>query len=632
MGMGGGMGHGAMAASTEEQSGRVRDWTLLWRLLALLRPYSARVTLSVLCAVADIGMQVLGPLVVSVAIDRYFDPHPRPRFGVSSWLPADPVHGMAVLAGAYLLILLATCGVQALQAYLAVWTGQRAMAALRDRIFAHLQRLDIAFYDTNPAGRLVTRVTNDVEALSELFSNGIVGVMANLVMVIFFLAAMLALSARLTLMLALVLPAFLALTFFFRQKMTPTQQKVRILIARINALIAEHVNGIAVLHLFNRQAASRKEFDQINRDHMIASKGWVTANSWFMPAVELMGTLSQAGLLWVGAAIMGGTGGKVTLGLVVAFLQYGAKFLRPIQDLSERYGVLQISIVSAERVFRLLDTPAPPRSQGATVAPAGTDIEFDHVWFAYRGEDWVLRDVSFRVPGGQSMAVVGHTGAGKTTLTNLLLRFYTAQRGVIRLGGTDISLIEPEVLRRRFGVVLQDTYLHEGSILENIQFGLPDGETRARIAAGHVQLDTVMDGMPDGLETHVSERGDSVSAGQKQLIGIARAICRDPKLLILDEATSDVDTETEGLVQRALEVLLEGRTSIVIAHRLGTILRADSILLLHKGEVREVGTHAELLAMRGLYWRLYRLQFGSQQRTPAGSTPWAESPVMGPAS
>jgi ATP-binding cassette subfamily B protein len=635
MGLGIGIGHGHAAhgaSSSEEQAGRVRDWQLLCRLLMLLRRHAARVLCSVACATADIVLQVLGPLVISLAIDNYFAVRERSHSLSASWLPADPIRGLALLSSAYLAILLSAGAVQTLQAYLAVWTGQQAMAELRERLFGHLQRLDITFYDSNPAGRLVTRVTNDVEALSELFSNGIVGLMANFVMVVFFLLAMFKLSPRLTLVLAAVLPAFVALTWFFRQKMTPAQQRVRILVARINAMIAEHISGIAVLHLFNRQTASQKEFDGINREHMVASKGWVTANSWFMPSVELMGTISQAGLLWTGAALLGNTGGKLTLGVLVAFLQYGAKFLRPIQDLSERYGIIQTSIVSAERVFRLLDTPASAPAPIAVPVPDGAEIEFDHVWFAYRGEEWVLRDVSFRVSAGRSLAVVGHTGAGKTTLTNLLLRFYSPQRGAIRLDGIDIAEMDLPALRRKFGVVLQDTYLHEGSVLENIRFGCePHGAERARSAARHVQLDALLTSLPQGLDTQVEERGDNLSSGQKQLIGIARAICRDPEVLILDEATSDVDVETERHVQRALATLLDGRTSIVIAHRLSTVLRADCIMVLHKGSVRESGTHSELLARRGLYWRLCRLQFGQQQRD-RDTAPWAEAPAPEPVS
>ena len=629
LGLGMGAGRGAPgAAHPEEQAGRVEDWALLWRLLGLLRPRAGQVICSVACAIADIGLQILGPLVISLAIDGYFS-H-RAGAHPARWLPSDAVQGLTLLAAMYLAILLASVTVQTLQAYLAVSTGQGAMAQLREALFAHLQRLDIAFYDGNPNGRLVTRVTNDVEALSELFSNGIVGVLANIVMVVLFLLAMLRMSPRLTAVLALILPGFVALTYFFRRKMTPAQQRVRILIARLNAMLAEHINGIAVLHLFNRQAESKREFDGLNRDHMAASMGWVTANSWFLPSVELMGTISQGGLLWAGSALLGGTGGRLTLGVLVAFLQYGAKFLRPIQDLSERYGILQTGIVSAERVFRLLDTSPPEPRPAARLAPEGTEVEFDHVWFAYRGEEWVLRDVSFRVPAGESLAVVGHTGAGKTTLTNLLLRFYAPQRGTIRLGGVDIAEIEPHALRRKFGVVLQDTYLREGSIGDNIRFGSGAGAEAARTAAQHAQLDALLTALPQGLDEPVAERGNNLSSGQKQLVGIARAICRDPDLLILDEATSGVDVETEARVQRAVHQLLHGRTSIVIAHRLSTVLRANRILVLHKGTVRESGTHAELIAVRGLYWRLYRLQFGAQPAASAGMQ-CGEDAVLAPA-
>jgi ATP-binding cassette subfamily B protein len=400
------------------------------------------------------------------------------------------------------------------------------------------------------------------------------------------------------------------------------------LIARINAMIAEHVNGIAVLQLFNRQEASALEFESINRQHMIASKGWVTANSWFMPAVDLMGTISQAGLILVGAALL--EGGRLSVGILVAFLQYGAKFLRPIQDVSERYSILQTSIVSAERVFRLLDTN-PSAGQPATVSdivPAGSDVEFDHVWFAYQGDNWVLRDVSFRVGAGQSVAVVGHTGAGKTTLISLLLRFYEPQRGTIRLAGVDIRTLTVETLRRQFGVVLQDTYVQEGSILANIAFGGENTTANAaRDAARYVNLEELAGALTDGLETKVVERGDNLSAGQKQLVGFARALCRNPRLLILDEATSDVDVETEARIQRALAGLLTGRTSIIIAHRLTTILGVDRIIVMHKGAVREFGSHRELLAQRGLYWRLHQLQFGSQDRSaPRSETLQPEAP------
>jgi ATP-binding cassette subfamily B protein len=405
----------------------------------------------------------------------------------------------------------------------------------------------------------------------------------------------------------------------FRRIVTPTQQRVRILIARINAMLAEHINGVAVLQLFNREETSRREFDSINREHMTASLGWMIANSWFLPSVELMGTISQAGLIFVGAQLL--NGGSLTIGTLVAFLQYGARFLRPIQDLSERYGILQTSIVSADRVFRLLDTPAlKVQTEGRDLPLRAASIEFERVWFAYNGDNWVLRDVSFRIDAGQSLAVVGHTGAGKTTLMNLLLRFYEPQRGRILVDGIDIREIPATNLRSRFGVVLQDTYVHQGTILENIHFGMEtDGDEAARAAARHLRFEEVAGSLSAGLETHIAERGSNLSSGQKQLVGFARALCRDPRLLILDEATSDIDVETEAKIQRALETLLDGRTCLIIAHRLTTVLRADRILVMHKGAVREFGNHRELLERRGLYFRLHQLQFGAPQLRATGS-------------
>lgn len=612
-------------AGAEERTGRVQDWALFARLLGMLMPYSRRVAASVSCALVDMGLQVLGPLVISVAVDRYFLRRTNNTGALRLWLPEQRDRGLAILSLVYLSILLLSATVQILQTYLAGWTGEKAMADLRAQLFAYLQKLDIAFFDSNPVGRIVTRVTTDVEALSEMFSGGIVGLAANLVMVIFFLAAMVRISPWLTVILAIILPVFAMMTVIFRRAVTPTQQRVRILIARINAMLAEHINGVAVLQLFNREEPSSREFDSINRQHMQASIGWITANSWFLPSVELMGTISQGGLIFVGASLL--NDGRLTIGTLVAFLQYGSKFLRPIQDLSERYGILQTSVVSADRVFRLLDTPiAMPDSGAAEIGHLKASIEFDRVWFAYQGENWVLKDVSFRVEPGQSLAVVGHTGAGKTTIINLLLRFYEPQRGTIRVGGVDIRDIAAVRLRKEFGVVLQDTYVHQGSILENIHFGMEEGgEDAARLAAGYLDFEDLAGSLPDGLETRIAERGSNLSSGQKQLVGFARALCRDPKLLILDEATSDIDVETEAKIQRSLEELLEGRTLLIIAHRLTTVLRADRILVMHKGRTREIGTHQELLARRGLYWRLYQLQFGAPPAQTTTSIVWGSA-------
>ncbi len=620
--MGGGMfgGGGRFSGSAEEMTSPIRDWPLLCRVLRLLTPYWRGVLASVLSALGSTGLQILNPLVISLVIDVYFlRRSPRVVF-FNRWLPTNPLHGLALLSSIYLAVLLLSLGCESMQAYLAQWTGQKAMADLRRQLVTHLHRLHIAFYDSTPVGRLVTRVTTDVEALSDLFSNGIVSILANIGMTVFFLLAMFRVNSRLSLVLAAILPVFIALTVVFRRMITKSQQRVRILLARINSFIAEHVNGITVVQLFNRQEASLEQFDQLNSQHMAASKQWVAANAWFLPTIELMGMISQAGLLLTGSYLL--NGGRVTIGTLVAFLQYGNRFLRPIQEVSERYGVLQTSLVSAQKVFVLLDTPvpedtgkvagtAPPVVLRRKAASRSETIEFDHVWFAYREPQWVLRDVSFRVEPGQTLAIVGHTGAGKTTLANLLLRFYEPQRGLIRLGQTGVHDLHLPDLRKRFGIVLQDSFMREGSILENIRFGSEElTDAQVLRAANEIGLGDMVRRMPEGFATLLHERGEDLSAGQKQLIAFARALAHDPQYLILDEATSNVDTETESRIQQALARLLRDRTSIVIAHRLSTVMNADRIMAMHKGAIAETGTHAELMARRGIYWKLCQLQFG----------------------
>jgi ATP-binding cassette subfamily B multidrug efflux pump len=596
----------------EETTGKVRDWYLLTRLLKLMIPYWITVLGSLVASLATTLLQFVNPLVLSIAIDTYFLHRPPKVQWILHTLPSDPHRGLFVLSILWFLVLALTLVVEAAQAYLAQWTGQMAMADLRRTLLKHLHGLPISYYDTTPAGRLVTRVTTDVEALNDLFSNGIVSILANVVMTLFFLIAMLGLSSRMTLVLATVLPVFVVLTIIFRSIITASQQRVRILLARINAFIAEHVSGITVVQLFNRQEAILANFDIVNREHMDASKEWVTANAWFLPSIDLMGTISQAGLLFTGAYLL--HHGQLTIGTIVAFLQYGSRFLRPIQEISERYGVLQTSIVSAEKVFVLLDLPLLSLSGTETIRRDGpSTIEFDHVWFAYKESQWVLRDVSFQIDPGEMLAIVGHTGAGKTTLSNLLLRFYEPQRGIIRIGGIDIRNIAPSDLRRQFGVVLQDPYVREGTILENIRFGSEElSHEEIMSAVKHVGLDEQTSDLPDGLNTYIQERGDNLSSGQKQLIAFSRALAHDPSYLVLDEATSNIDVDTESRIRSALGLLLSGRTSIVIAHRLSTILAADKILVMHKGEIAESGNHRELVEQRGIYWRLYQIQFGDQ--------------------
>jgi ATP-binding cassette subfamily B protein len=598
----------------EEISAKIEDWSILGRLLTLLFPYWPKVLASLFASLAATCLQIINPLILSVAIDVYFLHHAPVSAFLIRWLPPDAHKGVLLLSGCFLFGLFLSLVTETLQNFLAQWTGQLAMADLRQRLVEKLHLLPINFYDVTPVGRMVTRLTTDVEALSDLFSNGIVSILANVVMTLVFLGGMVSLNGRMTLVLGAVLPLFIALTIIFRRMITRSQQRVRVLIARINSFIAEHVSGIAIVQLFNREETSLQAFDEVNRAHMDASKQWVIANAWFLPSIELLGTLSQSGLLVMGAYLLAGH--HLTVGTLVAFLQYGTRFLRPIQEISERYGILQTSIVSAEKVFDLLDTEVPPVEDGHLAVPShAATIEFDHVWFAYKKDNWVLKDVSFRVEPGQMLAIVGHTGAGKTTLSNLLLRFYQPQRGTIRIGGVDVRELKLADLRRQFGVVLQDPYLREGTVLDNVRFGdenLDDSEVRAAIRT--IGLDSVMQHQPDGLDTWVQERGDNLSSGQKQLIAFSRALAHQPRYLLLDEATSNIDLETEARLREALDPLLNGRTSIVIAHRLSTILAADTILVMHRGQIAEQGNHDELMALRGLYWRLYQIQLGHQSQ------------------
>ena len=501
------------------------------------------------------------------------------------------------------------------QTYLMQWAGQLAMFDLRKQLMEHLQGLDLAFYDHNPVGRLVTRVTTDVDVLNDLFSSGLVTILGDISVVAFIIAIMYQMSPLLTGILMAAMPFVIVATLLFRRTVMQSYRRIRVAIARINAYLQEHITGIVVLQLFNREQRSAREFDGINREHMYAYKDTITAYGWFYPAVEFISMLALAAILTYGGRRI--ETGRLSLGVVVAFLQYGLRFFRPIQDLSEKYNILQGAMASSERIFKLLDTPAtilPPRlPQPAPTAIA--TIEFDHVWFAYNDEDWVLRDVTFAIEPGETIAVVGHTGAGKTTLISLLLRFYDVQKGSIRVGGIDIRELDPLDLRRHFGVVLQDPFLFTGTIGDNIRLGterIQDADMEA--AAEQVNVLEFIRALPEGFGHEIRERGSGLSTGQKQLISFARALAHNPRYLILDEATSSVDTETEFRVRAALARMVQGRTSIVIAHRLSTIQRADRILVMHKARLREFGTHQELLALRGIYWKLYQLQYKDQER------------------
>ena len=612
----------------EEVLGKAYDARLMRRLLTYIRPYKSAVSFSLVLLLFNAILQVVGPLLTALAVDRYLAPSGKVTHTVlDPFLSTNPWTGIGQISFLYFLAIAFGMLCDFGEQYLMQWVGQKAMFDLRREIMAKLQTLDLAFYDHNPVGRLVTRITTDVDALNELFSSGLLMILGDLLVLSFVVVAMLELSPGMTVFLLAVMPLVVLVTMQFRRAVQKSYRNIRVAIARINSYLQEHISGIAVLQLFNGEARSRREFDSINRAHMEAYKDAITAYGWFYPIAEFLGMLALALLLGYGGFRV--RGGAIQIGVVVAFFQYGLRFFRPIQDLSEKYNIMQSAMAAAERVFKLLDTRAEIQSpaQPAAFPRSSASIEFDRVWFAYKDEDWVLSDVSFRIEPGETIAVVGHTGAGKTTIASLLLRFYEVQRGVIRIGGIDIRELDLEDLRRNFGIVLQDPHLFTGTIAENIRLGTPGiSDDQMADAAARVNLLDFVQGLPDGFAQPVRERGAGYSTGQKQLINFARALAHNPRFLILDEATSSVDTETELRIREALQRLVVGRTSIVIAHRLSTIQRADRIIVMHKGKLREIGTHQELLAVRGIYWKLYQLQYKDQE---SANPRLAEEPVAG---
>jgi ATP-binding cassette subfamily B protein len=619
-------------AAEEEAIGKVLDRHLLQRLLSYLRPYQWQVYTALGAIILKAGLDVVGPLFVKIEVDKYLAPTTREfnffeRF-VDRHLSAAPWQGITQICLAYVVALLLSFFLEFAQTYLMQWAGQRAMFDMRSQIFAHLQRLHVAFFDKNPVGRLVTRVTSDVDALNDMFTAGVVAIFEDLFVLIGIMAVMLFINWKLALVTFAVLPVIFYATMKFRASVRASYRITRTAVAKINAFTQEHVSGIMVLQLFNREKRSYDEFKEVNRENMEAWRDAIMAHAIYYPVVEILSTIAIASLIWVGGNAMLHRAGypelsaAFTAGTFTSFVMYAQRFFRPIMDLSEKYNILQSAMASSERIFKLLDTPVEiadaPASQSAIPAAQG-EIEFDQVWFAYRklddGEwDWILRDVSFRIAPGETVAIVGHTGAGKTTIISLLMRFYDVQRGTILVDGVDIRQLPLGELRRRFGVVLQDPFLFTGTIEDNIRLGT-DRITRDHIlqATEDVNLADFIAGLPGGLGEPVRERGNTLSTGQKQLISFARALAHDPRILILDEATSSVDTETEVRVRNALSKLVEGRTSVIIAHRLSTIQEADKILVMHKGQLREMGNHQQLLAQRGLYYKLYQLQYKDQE-------------------
>jgi len=619
----------------EEVLGKAYDARLMRRLLQYLRPYWRSVVLAFVAIIVGAGVSLAQPYLMKVAIDRH--------------IATGELAGLNRLAVIYLTLLVVSFAAEYVQTWTMQLTGQRIMFDLRMGIYGHLQRLDLKYYDRNPVGRLMTRVTSDVDVLNDLFTSGVVTVFSDVLPLVGIMALMIWMNWRLALVAFCVLPLIILVAQWFRRNVRDTYRVVRGWIARINAFLQENITGMTTVQLFRREALNFERFDEIDRKHRDANIHSIFYYAVFYPAIEAISALAAALIIWYGG--MGVLAGTLTLGSLVAFLQYAQRFFRPISDLSEKFNILQSAMASSERIFKVLDEPVTIESPMHPVRrppPATGHIVFDHVWFAYSeqpstsaqlsttadaedrrsrlsvspvssvvessDQNWVLRDISFDVRPGERVGIVGATGSGKTTLINLLLRFYDVKHGRITIDGVDIRQLDLADLRGLFSLVLQDVHLFSGTIADNIRLGSAAiDDERLKRAAQAVHAEPFISRLPDGYGSAVAERGSTLSVGQKQLLSFARALAFDPRVLILDEATSSVDTETEIVIRDALHVLMAGRTTIAIAHRLSTIQDMDKILVLHKGRVREAGTHQELLAKRGIYFKLFELQYKSEK-------------------
>ena len=678
----------ARTAHDDDVAGKVYDARLMRRLLTYLRPYKLQTALAFLAVLIKAGSDVAGPFLVAVAVDTYMEPKPAAQLG---WLPRyliryvhSPMQGVTVVAGIYLAALLVTFLLELAQTYLMQWTGQKVMFDMRSQIFRHLQRMAPAFFDKNPVGRLVTRVTSDVDALNEMFTSGVLAIFDSIFVLILIVVIMVRMNWPLALLTLSVIPAILLVTRVFRRQVRESYRRQRAATAKINSFTQEYVSGMSIVQLFNREQRAFRDFSAVNDENKAAWNDAIFAYAWYYPVVEFLSSTAIAFVLWRGGIAglrntafltahpglshANGIFGSVTLGVLIAFIQYAQRFFRPIQDLSEKYNILQAAMAASERVFKLLDTAPTIVSPAHPILGDGSGtIEFRNVWFTYQqlapdqqqhlesvilsearsakskdlrlftdqlttgplsDIEWILRGVSFTVSPGETAAIVGHTGAGKTTITSLMMRFYDIQAGQILVDGVDVREQDLTTLRRRFGVVLQDPFLFTGSIADNIRLGSSWITDEAlEEAADEVNVGDFIRTLPLGFSEPVRERGATLSTGQKQLISFARALAHAPAILILDEATSSVDTDTEHRVRLALSRMITGRTSVLIAHRLSTVQSADTILVMHKGQLRERGTHQQLLGQRGLYWKLYQLQYKDQELGEPASSPAVTQPA-----
>ena len=677
-------------AASDDVAGKVYDARLMRRLLAYLKPYKLQAGIAFAAVLIKAATDVAGPYLVKVAVDAYMSGNtPAQRSWLARHLSDTPMTGVSEIAALYLAALLFTFLLELLQTYLMQWTGQKIMFDMRSQIYRHLQRMAPAFFDRNPVGRLVTRVTSDVDALNEMFTSGVLAIFDNSFVLIFIVIIMVRMSWPLALLTLAAIPAILYVTRIFRRQVRDSYRRQRAATAKINSFTQEYVSGMSIVQLFNREHRAFTDFHAVNDENKQAWNDAVFSYAWYYPVVELLSSSAIALVLWRGG-IAGlhnmhlapgthatGLFATVTLGVLIAFIQYAQRFFRPIQDLSEKYNILQAAMAASERVFKLIDeepsivSPAHPK-----LGDASGSIEFRNVWFTYqtltdeqqsylkshvpagttsvapshrdidgsvngspvssspltsgplKEVEWILRGVSFTIAPGETAAIVGHTGAGKTTITGLMMRFYDIQHGQILVDGVDVREQDLTTLRRRFGVVLQDPFLFTGSIADNIRLGsVWITDEALEQAAEEVNIADFIRTLPAGFDEPVRERGATLSTGQKQLISFARALAHAPAILILDEATSSVDTETEHRVRLALSRMITGRTSVLIAHRLSTIQSADTILVMHKGTLRERGTHQQLLAHRGLYYKLYQLQYKDQELGIPAASPALTQPA-----
>ncbi len=611
----------------EEEALKKFDRGSARRLLRYLRPYRRLIVPALILTLFVNALGVVEPKFFQYAIDWYIKPAADQRGNLSAeaWgvIYDGFVRGLGLLALAFFGVKLLTVLVSYLQTVLLQSVGQHVMYDLRAELYDKLQRQEVAYFDRNPVGRIMTRLTSDVDALNELFTSGVIEGLGDILMVFAIVAFMAWMDWRLTLVALVTVPLLFAATTWFRKHARRGYDLVRTKLARINSFLQEYISGAQTVQIFNREAKSLRQFHDANHDYRQANVETIFYYAVFFPLVDFIGALGVALIVWYGGwRVMQNTPTQevLSIGALVAFIQYSQRLFQPIRDISDKYNVFQAALVASQRIFRTLDlpvaitTPAEPKIK----ARARGRVEFRNVWFAYKGEDWVLKDVSFEAEPGQTVALVGHTGSGKTTITNLLMRFYDVQRGQVLLDGVDVREWDLKALRENFAVVLQDVFLFSGTVEGNIRLGREDvSDERVAWAAREVHADGFIERLPEGYQSEVRERGAGLSVGQKQLISFARALAFDPALLILDEATSSIDTETEQLIQQAIERVLRDRTSIVVAHRLSTVQRADQILVLHHGELRERGTHQQLLARRDLYWRLYKLQYADDSRHDA---------------